>query len=85
MWPECIQTSYLDMFIRDSIPKRNRKYGHNKNVLHHETCPCCGRKLVNLYLGDVKKIAEYHGEAVVKIEKEWKCKACWDKEKGEST
>ncbi len=55
MWPESLQTSYLDMFIRDSIPRRNRKYGRDRTVLHHETCPYCGRKLVNLYAGEVKK------------------------------
>ena len=32
------------------------------NVQHHETCPVCGRLLVNLYLRNG----------------EWKCKQCWD-------
>lgn len=35
-----------------------------KPVRHQETCPVCGRSLVNLYRRD----------------KEWKCKKCWDKE-----
>lgn len=34
--------------------------------VHHETCPCCGAKLVNLY----RKSTKDH---------EWKCKKCWDK------
>lgn len=32
-------------------------------VVHQETCPCCGAKLVNLYRRD----------------KEWKCRRCWEK------
>ena len=34
-----------------------------ETVVHHETCPCCGAKLVNLYRRD----------------KEWKCRRCWEK------
>jgi hypothetical protein len=75
MWSDA-GTPYLDMYIRDSLPRRNRKYGRNKDVIHHETCPCCGRKLVNLYLGDAKK---FKGETLIATCKEWKCKACWDK------
>lgn len=37
-----------------------------KTVVHQETCPCCGAKLVNLY----RKSPE-HGE--------WKCRLCWEK------
>ena len=33
-------------------------------IAHQQTCPVCGRTLVNLYRRD----------------KEWKCKKCWDKE-----
>ena len=36
----------------------------SKSVVHQQTCPVCGRTLVNLYLRN----------------KEWKCKKCWDKE-----
>lgn len=32
-------------------------------VVHQETCPCCGSKLVNLYRRD----------------NEWKCRRCWEK------
>ena len=35
-----------------------------KTVVHRETCPCCGTKLVNLYRRD----------------KEWKCRLCWEKD-----
>lgn len=35
----------------------------NATVVHHETCPCCGAKLVNLY----------------RREKEWRCRECWEK------
>ena len=40
-------------------------------VVHHETCPCCGAKLVNLYARDKKD-----GYRLVK---EWKCRRCWEK------
>lgn len=84
MWDEA-GTPYLDMFIRDSIPRRNRRSRNNTDVVHHETCPCCGRKLVNLYRGETQKVVVYHGENVVKTSEEWKCKACWDKEKGDKS
>lgn len=71
MWPDA-GTPYLDMYIRDSISRRNRRSRQNGDVVHHETCPCCGRKLVNLYRGGVDG-------------REWKCKKCWDAEKGENT
>lgn len=35
-----------------------------KSVRHRQTCPVCGRTLVNLYWKDGK----------------WKCKKCWDAE-----
>lgn len=35
----------------------------NETVVHQETCPCCGAKLVNLYRRD----------------KAWKCRRCWEK------
>lgn len=34
-----------------------------KTVVHHETCPCCGSKLVNLYRRDSI----------------WRCRKCWEK------
>lgn len=84
-----IETPYLDMLIRDSMPRRNLKFvrrhldGPDLAVVHHETCPCCGKTLRNLYLRKVEKIVVMHGENVLKTCDEWKCKACWDKEEGE--
>lgn len=37
-----------------------------KTVVHHETCPCCKAKLVNLY-----RKSPDSGE--------WKCRKCWEK------
>lgn len=68
MWPN---ESY-NVLADDELRRICRRI-HNartKTVVHCETCPCCGRKLVNLYRKSVE-------------DKEWKCKACWDKEKGE--
>lgn len=85
MWPDS-GTPYLDMFIRDSIPRRNRRFvrrnldGPNLAMVHHETCPCCGKTLKNLYLRTVEKTVVENGENVLKTSKEWKCKACWDRE-----
>lgn len=54
--------TYDFMFSEGAL---RRFFKHKANpVRHQETCPVCGRKLVNLYRkGDV-----------------WKCKQCWDKE-----
>lgn len=49
----------------DRILKKFQK-AQTQTVIHHETCPCCGAKLVNLYRKTTK-------------DKEWKCKKCWDK------
>ena len=63
MWPDA-GTPYLDMYTDDMRRTVNRVRNRlDATVVHQETCPCCGRKLVNLYLRDG----------------EWKCKACWDK------
>ncbi len=49
----------IDHFVRRfSEPK--------KLVRHQQTCPACGRTLVNTY----------HRDGV------WKCRKCWDKEGG---
>lgn len=77
-------TPYLDMYtddMRKTINRvRNQLYA---KVVHHETCPCCGRKLVNLYLGEVEKFERRGDDTVRKLVKEWRCKACWDKKEGE--
>lgn len=46
----------------DIMPYRLCKLFKRKDVVHHETCPGCGRKLVNLYRRD----------------KEWFCRLCWE-------
>ena len=38
-----------------------------KPTRHQQTCPVCGRKLVNTYLRDGV----------------WKCRRCWEEEKNE--
>ena len=37
-------------------------------VVHHETCPVCGKKLVNLY---ARKNA-------ISGKNDWKCRTCWE-------
>lgn len=39
-----------------------RLFQPGKPVRHQQTCPVCGRNLVNIY----------------RREREWKCKRCWD-------
>ena len=60
MWYDGPYTKMLD----DEIARLMRRLRMNrKTVVHQETCPCCGAKLVNLYLR----------------ENEWKCRRCWEK------
>lgn len=82
MWPDA-GTPYLDMYTSDYYRTVRRVCNkRDATVVHHETCPYCGRKLVNLYLGEVKK---FKGQTVVGTCKEWRCKACWDKYEGGQT
>lgn len=37
-----------------------------KTKIHHETCPCCGAKLVNLYRRSLEDSV-------------WRCRECWEK------
>ena len=60
--------TFEDEFHR--IMRRIRK-DSQATVVHHETCPCCGAKLVNLYRRDKKG-----GPRMVT---EWKCRRCWEK------
>lgn len=49
--------------------KRLMRQLHNartKTKIHHETCPCCGAKLVNLYRRSLEDSV-------------WKCRKCWEK------
>ena len=48
-----------------------------KKVYHQQTCPKCGRKLVNIYHGFV---IENRGTIRETTKEAWKCKKCWDEE-----
>lgn len=55
-----LYSSYDFVFSEEAMRRLFKKKG--KPVRHQQTCPVCGRKLVNTYRrGDV-----------------WKCKKCWD-------
>ena len=41
-------TPYTDMFIAEA-KKSLSKLISRPTILHRMTCPCCGKKLVNLY------------------------------------
>lgn len=56
----------------DWEPELMRMIGLSKhlrvsNVRHQETCPGCGRTLVNIYRRGSGRVAV------------WRCKKCWDK------
>lgn len=42
---------------------RRRIFKPGKSIRHQQTCPVCGRELVNTY--------EHNGT--------WKCRRCWEK------
>ena len=46
---------------------RQIKRSNGKPVRHQQTCPVCGKRMVNTYLKNGI----------------WKCKKCWDEEGGE--
>lgn len=55
---------YFSFFLND-LKKQLLKNSKKPTVLHRQTCPCCNRKLVNLYpLNNSKK---------------YLCKICIDK------
>ena len=57
---------YVD---RDPEYQRLMRRIHNartKTKIHHETCPVCGAKLVNLYRRSLQ-------------DRVWKCRECWEK------
>lgn len=68
-WLDGPYTATMDDEFR-RIMRRIHK-NSRETVVHHETCPCCGSKLVNLYARD-KKVGP-------KLVKEWKCRRCWEK------
>ena len=45
---------------------RRLRNARTKTKIHHETCPVCGAKLVNLYRKSIES-------------GEWKCRKCWEK------
>lgn len=49
---------------------RRLRNARTKTKVHHETCPVCGAKLVNLY----RKSPESG---------EWRCRQCWEKVESE--
>ena len=49
---------------------RRLRNARTKTKVHHETCPVCGAKLVNLYRKDINS-------------GEWKCRKCWEKAEAE--
>ena len=61
MW---MKGPYTEMY-EDEMRRLAHRLNRNRNatVVHQETCPICGRKMVNLY----------------RREKEWKCRLCWEK------
>lgn len=61
MWMKGPYTEMYEDEMRRLAHRLNRR--SNANVVHHETCPICGRKMVNLY----------------RREDEWKCRLCWEK------
>lgn len=52
-WPYIIPPSHIKQL-----------FGPTKPVRHQQTCPMCGRKLVNTYFRDGV----------------WKCRRCWEEE-----
>ena len=46
---------------------RRLRNARTKTVVHQETCPCCGAKLVNLYRKSID-------------DGKWQCRKCWEKE-----
>ena len=62
MW---IDGPYTEMWEDEMRRLVNRLHKRsNATVVHQETCPICGAKLVNLY----------------RRENEWKCRRCWEKQ-----
>lgn len=49
-------------WMRAQVMAQLMRKGGKKDVLHQQTCPVCGRKLVNTY----------------RRGNEWKCRVCWE-------
>lgn len=65
-------TTMLDQDPEFRRLKRRLHNARTKTVVHHETCPVCGAKLVNLYRKSIES-------------GEWKCRKCWEKKEAEET
>ena len=50
-----METPYLDMYMTKPFKKTKGKRKFHSTVLRRQTCPLCGRKLVNLYAVDEEK------------------------------
>lgn len=59
-----VEGPYTEMY-EDDMRRLARRINKNRKatVVHHETCPYCGAKLVNLY----------------RRENVWMCRRCWEK------
>ena len=57
MWPQ--ENTLSDAEARKVNTMRRRE---ENPIRRQETCPCCGKKMINIY----------------RREEEWKCNACWD-------
>lgn len=53
-------------WVLSEISEKYFRRSPNKPVRHQQTCPVCGRRLVNTYLRDGK----------------WKCRRCWEEGAG---
>lgn len=58
-------TPYTDMFVAEMKRMLKAQSKSKPTVLHRMTCPCCGRKLVNVYFSNSQN--------------EYMCKECLDK------
>lgn len=61
-----LPTGYYDNDPELQRLMRRLRNARTKTKIHHETCPRCGAKLVNLYRQSTKDSV-------------WMCKKCWDK------
>lgn len=66
MWPEGPYSTMLDDEYRRLIHRVNKN--RNATVVHHETCPICGKKLVNLYARKNN----------ISGKNDWRCRTCWE-------
>lgn len=51
----------------ERILRRIQKNG-TRMIVHHETCPVCGKRLVNLYAR----------RNIITEKNDWRCRSCWE-------